>query len=84
MFASLVSDDLQGDEKLLFDAFCGECHAALGKVVDRPPDPYSLALQCDIDLAKLHKDSQLSPAVWVAYLFIFLEVMHIELMLILL
>ena len=73
-----VSDDLVGDEQVSFNKFCRIAQAALAKHGDRPPNPYNLALQCEIDLAKLHKDSLLSPAVWIAYMFIFLEVFNIK------
>ena len=69
-----VSDDLVGEERTFFDEFCKLAHAASGKHGDRPPNPYSLAHQCHLDLAKVNKDSPVGPAIWVAYMFIFAEV----------
>ena len=57
-----------------FNKFCRVAQAAISGQGDRPPNPYNLALQCDIDLQKLNKDSLLNPAIWIAYMFIFVEV----------
>jgi len=58
--------ELSESEMLYFQNFC-EGNVALNKTTEHPC-PFRIASDVGIDLAKIHKDSLLGPALWVAFL----------------